>query len=319
MRTITYLLASISLLLSSAIAQTSPISTFDQAKIVLNDFVYHDRRVTTYCGCDYSQYARTGGRVDHGSCGYVPKGSRADAELRAARIEYEHIMPISKATEGRPCGTRANCRANDTEYNLIEADPHNLTPIIGEINALRSNFDFAELSHINFSQNFGQCDFKIDRNLRLAEPADEIKGFIARTYFYMAWAYGSPIPVEMQQMLLRWNEEYPANKWEIERNQRIAKQHGWDNPYISGKEKWTITSSRLPPAKGIDALESGSGTKTVENRTDSDAPAFIGNRNSGIYFPQGCTWYSRVGLNNRVPFNTANEAQSAGFRAARNC
>lgn len=326
MRYITLILFVAGLTLAGASdASQSSIVNFERAKIVLNDYVYHDRRVTAYCGCDYTQHARTGGRVDHDSCGYIMKGTRGDSETRAARIEYEHIMPISKATEGRSCGARTNCRNTDFEYNLIEADPHNLTPVIGEINALRSNFDFAELDHISFDDHFGACDFKVDRNLRLAEPADESKGFIARTYFYMAWAYGALIPVEKQKMLLRWHEAYPADAWEVQRNSRIAQHHGWSNPYITGEATWTISGERLSPALGIHAVDGSNEVKGGTNpgypaiEASNEEPPFVGNQNSGIYFPRDCHWYNRIGESNRVPFGSESEAQEAGFRAAKNC
>jgi endonuclease YncB( thermonuclease family) len=45
----------------------------------------------------------------------------------------------------------------------------------------------------------------------------------------------------------------------------------------------------------------------------------IGNRNSKIYHLPNCPDYSKVSERNRVPFKTEAEAQSAGYRKARNC
>ncbi len=45
----------------------------------------------------------------------------------------------------------------------------------------------------------------------------------------------------------------------------------------------------------------------------------IGNKNSKIYHVPGCSTYNSVSEKNRVLFNTAEEAEKAGFRKARNC
>jgi hypothetical protein len=68
-------------------------------------------------------------------------------------------------------------------FNAIEADLHNLTPSIGEINADRSNYRFGVLP--TTPKQHGDCDFKVDFKGRTAEPRDEVKGQAARIYFYM--------------------------------------------------------------------------------------------------------------------------------------
>ena len=49
------------------------------------------------------------------------------------------------------------------------------------------------------------------------------------------------------------------------------------------------------------------------------AGQIIGNRNSMIYHAPGCPSYDKVSPKNRVYFKTAQDAQRAGYRAARNC
>lgn len=49
------------------------------------------------------------------------------------------------------------------------------------------------------------------------------------------------------------------------------------------------------------------------------AGAFLGNRSSGIYHWPGCPNYSDIAPGNRVPFSSREEAERAGYRAARNC
>lgn len=49
------------------------------------------------------------------------------------------------------------------------------------------------------------------------------------------------------------------------------------------------------------------------------AGTILGNRSSGIYHWPGCPNYADIAPGNRVPFTTREEAERAGYRAARNC
>ena len=44
-----------------------------------------------------------------------------------------------------------------------------------------------------------------------------------------------------------------------------------------------------------------------------------GNKRSMIYHWPGCPNYDDIAPHNRVPFRSAQEAEQAGYRAARNC
>lgn len=70
--------------------------TYRQAKVELRDHVYHDRSDanfgTLYCGCPWDWATRSGGDTELGQgCDYQTEGN----DYRAARIEYEHIVPAS--------------------------------------------------------------------------------------------------------------------------------------------------------------------------------------------------------------------------------
>jgi len=54
--------------------------------------------------------------------------------------------------------------------------------------------------------------------------------------------------------------------------------------------------------------------------TGATAGSVIGNRNSRVYhLPTGCPSYDLVREHNRVSFQTAAQAEQAGFRLAGNC
>jgi deoxyribonuclease-1 len=106
----------------------------------------------------------------------------------------------------------------------MEADLYNLQPAIGEVNHLRRNYLMAMIA--GEARAFGRCDLEIkDRKI---EPRPEIRGDIARTYFYMNTAYpGRGIVSEKNQKLFEaWDKEDPVDDWERERVRRIEQLQG---------------------------------------------------------------------------------------------
>ena len=107
-------------------AQADAPRTFSEAKKVAWK-LYAPQSTEFYCGCKY-----TGNKVNLTACGYVP---RKNAK-RAARIEWEHIVPAWQIGHQRQCwqdGGRKNCTRYDPTYQKAEADLHNLVPSIGEV------------------------------------------------------------------------------------------------------------------------------------------------------------------------------------------
>jgi hypothetical protein len=81
-------------------------------------------------------------------------------------------------------------------------------------------------------------------------------------------------------------------------------------PLESGTEGSAAT--RVPPLLDTGESDSVSATAT------SPYP-IIGNRKSHIYHRADCPNYSQVAPKNRVAFNSAAEAEEAGYRVAENC
>ncbi len=177
-----------------------------------------------YCGCRFE-----GNRVDLKSCGYVP---RKNAQ-RAARIEWEHIVPAWVIGHQRQCwqrGGRANCSKHDSTYRVAEADLHNLVPSIGEVNGDRSNYSFAWLPQA--PTQYGACPMVVDFKTRKAMPRQQVRGMIARTYFYMAERYKLRLSKQDRQLFSAWSKTYPPEPWERVRNQRVACVMGHGNAFI---------------------------------------------------------------------------------------
>jgi deoxyribonuclease-1 len=91
-------------------------------------------------------------------------------------------------------------------------------------------------------REFGNCDMEIEG--RKAEPPPVKRGNIARTYFYMDWAYpGHGIISKKNRKLFKaWDKEDPVDEWECERGKRVEQIQGNENPFVKKacveKEMW---------------------------------------------------------------------------------
>lgn len=198
--------------------------------------IWKDHRITFYCGCSFDKQLR----VNHSSCGYHPKDA-----MRAKRVEWEHIVPVSWFSRQRPCWREPLCQNNkgkaykgrhccekiDLEFRKMYFDLHNLVPAIGEVNKARSNFRFVDL-HLK-TKNFQGCELHIDDKQRIVVPKDELKGMIARAHLYMAKQYKFKLSWSQRLQFKKWHKKYPPTDWEIEWNKRVKAIQGTDNTFIS--------------------------------------------------------------------------------------
>jgi deoxyribonuclease-1 len=63
-------------------------------------------------------------------------------------------------------------------------------------------------------------------------PRQQIRGMIARTYFYMSDRYDLRISSQDRKLYNAWNRQYPVEAWERNRNQRVACVMGYGNPFV---------------------------------------------------------------------------------------
>ncbi|WP_145531786.1 deoxyribonuclease I [Yersinia kristensenii] len=202
------------------------INNFSQAKAVAAK-INQDAPGSFYCGCKIDWQGKKG-VPDLTSCGYQP---RKNAQ-RAARIEWEHVVPAWQFGHQRQCwqqGGRKNC-AKDPVYRQIETDLHNLQPAIGEVNGDRNNFMYSQWN--GGKGQYGQCDMKVDFKNKLAEPPARARGAIARTYFYMRDQYQLRLSSQQSKLFEVWNRQYPVTNWECLLDERVAKVQGNHNPYV---------------------------------------------------------------------------------------
>lgn len=224
-------------------AETYPHNneSFSKAKKLMKK-VYYDNQYSFYCGCKYD-YKQIKGKektvVDALSCGYKPR----ENELRGQFIEWEHVVPahafgntrqcwrepICENSNGKKFKGRKCCEKIDKKFRVMQADMYNLYPAVGELNGDRSNYHFGIIA--GEPREYGACDFEIQE--KLAEPKEDIRGDIARTYFYMEYTYGVKISDKQRKLFEIWSKHDPVSEWEKIRAERIEKIQGNKNEFVN--------------------------------------------------------------------------------------
>ncbi len=292
--------------------------------------IYSDESETFYCGCPLRWVAGKG-QVDLKSCGYEVRKNGP----RAQRIEWEHVMPAQQFGAHLACwqqGGRDNCGDSSPQFQQMEADLFNLKPAIGEVNGDRAHFRFAMLPNVPFQH--GACPIRIDFARKLAEPRAEIRGDIARIYFYMADRYGIELSHREQQLMLNWHQTDPVDDRERQLHQRIAQQMGHPNLFVTGAKEWFLGYQvNRSGAQANNQSQETSGLATqqqvfnqpsqsqfdAEIKPQQKAGAIMGNRQSKKYHLAHCPGFQQVKVANQQFFTSEAEAKAAGYQKAGNC
>jgi deoxyribonuclease-1 len=255
-----------------------------EAVVEMATEIHNEHRRTFYCDCAYTPQQR----IARGTCGYK---TRADEGL-SKRVAWDRVVPSRAFGEHRACwrepvckdesgnafsGVRC-CREVDDEFRTMELDLHNLVPAVGELQADRSDFDFAELD--GEARMYGACDFEVDRALQRAEPREDSRGDIARTYLYMQETYGEGLPLTPEELarFKAWDEADPATAWEVQRNRRIAAVQGSSNSFLpmvspatDEDEPAEAPKAKPAPEKAPAAAEEGAADKAAQAAPEGDA------------------------------------------------
>ena len=212
------------------------IENYYVSKKILRD-IFQNNQYTFYCNCKY-EYKKPIFKT----CDYKPYKNFK----RANRIEWEHIVPASRfgkkfeswkygnlkcVKNGKKFKGRKCARKISKKFRLMEADLYNLQPTIGEINQQRQNFKMSIIP--GEKRNYGKCDFEVQN--RFIEPSPNIRGDIARTYFYMAENYSNYIKLEKSELSLfsKWNEADPVDEWECKKSKLIQKSQKNLNKFLA--------------------------------------------------------------------------------------
>lgn len=132
-------------------------------------------------------------------------------------------------------------------------DIHHLRPTDVTVNSARGSMKFDEGGNIyTDASRYGGGDgtTSCKKGSDNWEPADEVKGDVARMLFYMATCYETEDGVDLElaessstsgkhgrlSTLLKWHEQDPVSDWEIRRNNRAQEKQGNRNPFIDHPE-----------------------------------------------------------------------------------
>ncbi len=130
--------------------------------------------------------------------------------------------------------------------NPMDGDAFNLRPADASVNMQRSNLDFDECSTTGTEITEAPGTYYTSNQW---EPADAVKGQVARIIFYMATRYEGengemdlepadaldtyPTPTHGKlSTLLQWNRDFPPTAFEYRRNERLYGYQNNRNPFI---------------------------------------------------------------------------------------
>ena len=222
--------------------------TYPAAKGFLADVHEEIRHLRTlYCKCPYVRRGRSNGDVDRESCAFKSREDNQDK----GDIEWEHVVPASWFGEHLSCWTQGHerCRKKDgtrfakrkcclkpgvdEAFAKAHNDPHNLFPAVMEVNNGRRNHGFGTVT--GEPRCYGECDFEVRGRPKVAEPAESVRGEIARAMLYMMERHGADVKMSRDE-LTRWSKEDPPDAWECERARRIHAATGLANPFVACRQ-----------------------------------------------------------------------------------
>ncbi len=217
---------------------------------VFNIIKMPDKPPISYSGL-WEAYKTTDKRSDgylrdwySNSTKYEIGGSKQGANYKKEGDSYnrEHLVPQGWFNEASP----------------MKSDIVHVVPSDGWVNNKRSDHPLAEVGTASYTSNNGYCKLGSCKTPGYSgtvfEPNDEIKGDIARIYFYMATCYQDkitgwggevitgtkykPYADWYFTMLMRWAKNDPMDDVEIARNNAVyTKQHNRnlfvDFPYLA--------------------------------------------------------------------------------------
>lgn len=141
------------------------------------------------------------------------------------------------------------------EQSPMKSDIVHVFPTDCYVNGRRSNYPFGEVKNVTYQSNNGYCKLGSCKTVgytgTVFEPNDEIKGDIARIYFYMVtcyqdrftnWAKGAQdvfssdnyegLKPWCMNMMMRWSKLDPVDEVEIARNNAVEEVQGNRNPFV---------------------------------------------------------------------------------------
>ena len=187
----------------------------------------------------------------------------------------------------------------------IKSDLVHVVPTDGYVNNRRDNYPFGEVNVATYQSNNGYCKLGSCKTEgysgRVFEPNDEIKGDIARIFFYMITRYEGSceswghnvfttdypgLTSWTLNMMMRWSKLDPVDERETNRNNAVFEEQGNRNPYVDypGLEEYTW-GSLMDVAFSYDQYEGVNGIEEnvkIEELKNVGIYNLAGQRSNGL-------------------------------------
>jgi deoxyribonuclease-1 len=194
------------------------ISSFSEAKNVLKKTNFFGIKKTIYCSCEITSNST----YSESDCGIIHGSKYLD---RRGKIEIEHIVPLSEITKnteeyskGSPaCNGKKGRPCVEKIYGFLSGDLWNLLPSEALFNQIHKNYSWTEIP--GEIRNWGSCDFEYSD--RKVEPPEDLKGLIARTFYYFESVYKIKLISEKNKKLFEIWAKKPPQKWQCDRAKGI--------------------------------------------------------------------------------------------------
>ncbi|UOF00717.1 endonuclease I family protein [Bdellovibrio reynosensis] len=136
-------------------------------------------------------------------------------------VNIEHTWPQSRFSGRHAKGTQ-------------KADMHHLYPTDSQLNSIRGNNNFGEVTKDTHTLKCSASRFgrSANGNREIFEPPQNHKGNVARALFYFSLRYDLPIDSNEEAFLRKWSKEDPIDEDEIRRNEEIKELQGNRNPFV---------------------------------------------------------------------------------------
>jgi len=265
--------------------------------------------MTTIAGIAFAQGPNESGtyyQAADGKSGAALKTTLSKIINPHTNIGYDGLFKAYESTDRRPDGKVRDWYSATTNYSfsdhggyrqegdsynrehtvpqswfgsgIIKSDVIQVVPTDGYVNNRRSNYPFGEVLNATYTSNQGYCKLGSCKTEGYSgtvfEPNDEIKGDLARIYFYMVTCYesqaagwGHGVFSNANQgfenwavkMLMRWAKQDPVDDRETKRNMACYACQKNRNPFVDypGLEDY-IWGDKKTTAFSYDRFEGGS-------------------------------------------------------------
>lgn len=221
---------------------------FDPGKLA-EEKIYHDRRLTFFCGCPFTSdtIRQTNTCKNYASSAAEPKTNPANLQ-----VAWRPLVPPSALgwrltcwgqhrtkrhavcldDQGQPLSPVACCEKVNPEFRAAYRDLVNWVPTLAHFSNDQGELPFDNTEGTGVL--YGLCTKHF--TLHTGNPSPALRGEIARIQLFMFETHGRALSVEVSQDYLKrlyaWSSNNAPTEWEKQRNARICQAQGEGNFFV---------------------------------------------------------------------------------------